>query len=126
MNQWKAHFTRICVLTLFWVLIGFRDVGFAQSGAWYSLTGKRLNELRSAAPQSDPLKIRSVFLFPAAGKEDPGVSSPKRLTMPVAWKYEELAFFCRIEVKLERLAKIPIKFRLGEVQEVEKLEGKYK
>lgn len=42
-----------------------------------------------------------------------------------AWAYEDLAFFCKIEVQLERATKIPIKFRLGEVQQVERMEGKY-
>ncbi|MFK7935453.1 MAG: hypothetical protein AB8G22_18200 [Saprospiraceae bacterium] len=42
-----------------------------------------------------------------------------------AWSYEELAFFCKIEVQMEKAAKLPIKFRLGEVQQVERMEGKY-
>ena len=36
----------------------------------------------------------------------------------------ELAFFCRIEVELEKSAKLPVKFRLGDVQYVDWLEGK--
>jgi len=37
----------------------------------------------------------------------------------------ELAFFCRIEVKLEKSSKIPVRFRLGEVQAVDAKEGKW-
>ena len=37
----------------------------------------------------------------------------------------ELAFFCRLEVKMEKAAKLPVKFRLGDVQQVDMLEGKY-
>lgn len=40
------------------------------------------------------------------------------------YNYDELAIFCKLEVKMEKSAGIPIKFRLGEVNEVEKLEGK--
>lgn len=38
----------------------------------------------------------------------------------------ELAFFCRIEVQLEKSTNIPVRFRLGEVQAVDKKEGKWK
>lgn len=37
----------------------------------------------------------------------------------------ELAFFCRLEVKIEKAAKLPVKFRLGDVQQVDYLEGKH-
>ena len=40
-------------------------------------------------------------------------------------KNNELAFFCRIEVKLEKSSKIPVRFRLGEVQAVDAKEGKW-
>lgn len=46
--------------------------------------------------------------------------------MPKAWAYEDLAFFCKIEVQMEKTAKLPIKVRIGEVQQVEKMEGKLK
>ena len=35
-----------------------------------------------------------------------------------------LAFFCRQEIKFEKVTKIPFKFRLGSVQQVDYLEGK--
>ncbi len=41
-----------------------------------------------------------------------------------AYSYDKLAFFCKIEVKLEKQTKLPIKVRLGEVNYTEKLEGK--
>ncbi len=46
------------------------------------------------------------------------------------WSYQkhyhdDLGFFCKIELQLEQKAKLPIKFRLGEVQYVERMEGKY-
>ena len=36
-----------------------------------------------------------------------------------------LAFFCRIEVLLEKKNGIPIKFRLGDIDKVDQLEGKF-
>ncbi len=44
--------------------------------------------------------------------------------MPQAWCYSDLAFFCKIEVKMEKAARFPVKFRLGDVQYVDQLEGK--
>ncbi len=44
---------------------------------------------------------------------------------PRAWSYQDLAFFCKLEVKLEKATHLPIKFRLGEVQYAENREGKY-
>ena len=40
-------------------------------------------------------------------------------------KNGELAFFCKIEVELEKSSKIPVRFRLGEVQAVDAKEGKW-
>lgn len=41
------------------------------------------------------------------------------------FQVEDLPVFCRLEVKLESAVRFPVKFRLGEVQYVERLEGKY-
>jgi hypothetical protein len=41
-----------------------------------------------------------------------------------AYNYNDLAIFCKLEVKMERAAGLPIKFRLGEVNYVEQMEGK--
>lgn len=43
----------------------------------------------------------------------------------IEFKVCDLPTFCRIEVQMEKATKIPVKFRLGEVQYVERLEGKY-
>lgn len=40
--------------------------------------------------------------------------------------YEDLAFFCRLEVKMEQTLRFPVKFRLGDVAYVDWLEGKRK
>ena len=48
----------------------------------------------------------------------------QHLPLPQAWCYNDLAFFCKIEVKMEKAVRFPIKFRLGDVQYVDRLEGK--
>lgn len=44
--------------------------------------------------------------------------------LPAAWCYRDLAFFCKLEVKMEKAARFPVKFRLGDVEYVDRLEGK--
>lgn len=44
--------------------------------------------------------------------------------IPKAYCYDDLAIFCKLEVKLEKTFKFPVKIRLGEVNYVEMLEGK--
>jgi hypothetical protein len=43
---------------------------------------------------------------------------------PKAWCYADLAFFCKLEIRMEKAARFPIKFRLGDVSYVDWLEGK--
>lgn len=37
----------------------------------------------------------------------------------------QLGFFCKVELKIEHKARVPVKFRLGTVQYTDQLEGKY-
>ena len=43
---------------------------------------------------------------------------------PNCYSYNDLAFFCKLEVIMEKQTQLPVKFRLGEFNEVERLEGK--
>ncbi len=52
-------------------------------------------------------------------------TSNSLIEIPKAYHYENLAFFCKVEVDLEKASKFPIKFRLGDVEYVDRLEGKY-
>ncbi|NBU36411.1 MAG: hypothetical protein EBS35_07540 [Bacteroidetes bacterium] len=40
-------------------------------------------------------------------------------------KSRPMAFFCRIEVILEKKNGVPIKFRIGDIDKVDQLEGKF-
>lgn len=44
--------------------------------------------------------------------------------VPLVYSYNDLAFFCKVEVKLEKVVQFPVKFRLGSVDYVDYLEGK--
>lgn len=52
-----------------------------------------------------------------------------RLSVPVVagnFYVTQLGFFCKQEIKLEKITKIPFKFRLGSVESCDRLEGKFK
>ena len=40
------------------------------------------------------------------------------------YRYTELGFFCKIDVKLEQKVGLPVRFRLGTADYVDRLEGK--
>jgi hypothetical protein len=54
----------------------------------------------------------------------PAPLAPTPTTLPSPWAYEHLGMFCKLDVQLERRAKFPVVFRLGDVQQVEAWEGK--
>ena len=93
------------------------------------ISGRSIVELRKGR---EPIPVRKKL---AGATLSAKASLPDRLefmrllpparTFPQVYKYEELGVFCKLEVQMEKLAKFPVKFRLGEVQYVEKMEGKY-
>ncbi len=70
------------------------------------------------APDSMPYPLSAV------------ATSPKIFTPPVflspSYYAAHLGFFCKQEIKLEKTAKIPFKFRLGSVEDCDRMEGKRK
>jgi hypothetical protein len=105
--------------------------GQAQSVSW-RIEGKSLMELRREQGRAAPLPnvfvpfYRLHYLSPFSTRKK-GLNRMLLAAdpLPGAYRYEDLAFFCRIEVQMERAFKFPVKFRLGEVQYVERMEGKY-
>lgn len=73
--------------------------------------------------QSTPLFADSTKTQTTLPQQYP--ANPLQVTpIPKAYCYEDLAIFCKLEVKLEKTLKFPVKIRLGEVNYVEMLEGK--
>lgn len=52
-------------------------------------------------------------------------STPPFFLSP-AYYAAHLGFFCKQEIKFEKTAKIPFKFRLGSVEDCDRMEGKRK
>lgn len=65
-----------------------------------------------------PAQARPISLLKPAPIEL--TSSP----LPSPWAYQHLGMFCKLDVQLERRAKFPVLFRLGDVQQVDAWEGK--
>ena len=74
-----------------------------------------------------PPQYPTVFLQKNVSKViDNQVIAPKKsLTVPSVFSVEALPFFCKIEYKMGLNQKVPLKFRLGDVQYVDQLEGKH-
>ena len=53
-------------------------------------------------------------------------NSTSCMLAPKAYNYHLLGAFCKIDVQLEKVVQMPVKFRLGTVNYVDKLEGKGK
>jgi len=49
--------------------------------------------------------------------------SPDR--SPRIYNYHEIGIFCKLDVKLDKISKLPVRFRLGTQEIVDRKEGKY-
>lgn len=119
-NVMKELRMKKLILSITFLLIAL--IGNAQ------ISGKSIPELRrEAAPTFQYSNIPAFqYSFPpilrfSSFKYDKIDSKP---SVPIIYSYHELAFFCKVEVKLEKAVKLPIKFRLGDVDYVDWLEGK--
>ncbi len=94
-----------------------------QSG--YSISGKSIYELKS--PIAAPIKLptKSLAFLPKNSFAQQQDLPPLKQQLLAPYSVKDLAFFCRLEVKLEKKIGLPFKFRLGEVQYTERMEGKY-
>lgn len=74
-------------------------------------------------PRLSPLSVR---VFPPFSNSLPGRKTELRAMPEISadYSYQNLGIFCKWEVQLEKKARIPVRFRLGEVQYVDRLEGK--
>ena len=54
------------------------------------------------------------------------ISSMNRAVIPPDFYIRQLPFFCRQEIKFEKVTRIPFKFRVGTVEDCDRMEGKFK
>ena len=90
--------------------------------------GLSLDKLKTSGKSVGiPPQYSTVFLQKKAFKsiDNQIVSDKKPLAVPCVFSVETLPFFCKIEYKMGLNQKLPVKFRLGDVQYVDQLEGKH-
>jgi hypothetical protein len=94
------------------------------------ISGKSIPELRCEA--LPVLQLSKTPFFQHANTPFPQYAHFKssfflqKTAVPIIYSYQNLAFFCKLEVQLEKAVKLPVKFRLGDVEYVDWLEGKRK
>ncbi len=75
-----------------------------------------------------PPQYRASFLLKKTGQKVDAQTSVNQTPRPIPLVFcvETLPFFCKIEHKMGLNQKFPLKFRLGDVQYVDEMEGKRK
>jgi hypothetical protein len=63
--------------------------------------------------------VNTGFLF-----NNPNFTQPAKDILPGDYYTTQIGFFCRQEIKFEKITKIPFRFRLGSVEACDRLEGK--
>ncbi len=119
MKDWKKY---IGVLL---ILCGLFTNGFAQA----KLTPQNNDHLfpTTNINSSFPTSFLSLNnIVDAPNFQLPNNNNTSCMLAPKAYNYHLLGAFCKIDVQLEKVVKMPVKFRLGTVNYVDKLEGKGK
>ena len=99
---------------LFFCMIFVRSLTFAQEKL---PENKQLSLLELTKTVSEPTFYQ--LTHPSNRRETPALLSPQ-------FYAAHLGFFCKQEIKMEKITKIPLRFRLGSIGECDRLEGKIK
>lgn len=114
-------------LSILWMLVFILSLPApvcAQEDLPVPAPGLYMPELRDARPSFLPLPLMPRLY----GFRDFANTTESLRThpQPRAYQFKELALFCKIEVKMEKALRIPIRMRLGDVPYVDWMEGKRK
>jgi len=91
----------------------------------YRVSGKSLIDLQKEIP--DEVVFKSTRIIPthrALPIATEKVLLPQNVMNLSSYYWKELGFFCKVELKMEQRTHFPVKFRLGTVEYVDRLEGK--
>ncbi len=114
-------------IQLIWLLAfiwGFHAPVSAQEAFGGIAPGLYMPALQDSKPSF--LKLYRVpGNFPALSTANP-LRYLRTTPQPLTYQYKELALFCKMEVKLEKALRFPIRMRLGDVPYVDWMEGKRK
>ena len=118
-EKWKYYILVSCFLILCSTCLPAQNT--------YKISGKSLLELRGEQLSKPLIFSTQSRLIPFNFTNvTPQTLTQKIQTLSLSETYwEELGFFCKMEIKMEQKARFPVKFRLGTVDYVDRLEGKY-
>jgi hypothetical protein len=102
----------------------FVGITFICLNAQAQTVGLSISDIK-IPPQYLSLKKEKLHLKSSFDIDNQQVVNNKPRPIPTIFSVETLPFFCKIEYKLGLNNKLPVKFRLGDVQYVEQLEGKH-
>ena len=115
-------------MTLHKILLIAFSLTFLAHSMTAQTVGLSLDKLKTSRKSLEtPPQYSTVFLQKKVLKsiDNQTVIDKKPSVVPCVFSVETLPFFCKIEYKMGLNQKLPVKFRLGDVQYVEQLEGKH-
>lgn len=90
----------------------------------WRIAGKSIPQLRQNLKPTPTLNFWNQISLATVHEKQKSQMLVSPATFPQWYSENHLPFFCKMEVKMEKAIKFPVKVRLGEVQYVEKMEGK--
>lgn len=112
-------------MTKFHLFLCFALLSVAARAQSFS-AGKNLHELRQAVYAGTLLKNRDRLFRPASPfrklESRSGIQPTESRVFLPQWTPDDLPLFCKIEHKMGRRMAVPLKFRLGSVEYVDRLE----
>ncbi|NJL74194.1 MAG: hypothetical protein HC892_03275 [Saprospiraceae bacterium] len=118
----NASIKTYCLYCL--LLFGVTNLAQGQTSA--AISGLSIPELHTKPKYSFARKsVLYWYSIPSSNYQSSITKSPNAHLELSKDYYQHLGFFCKIEIQMERQAKMPVRFRLGEVDYVNRLEGKY-
>jgi len=114
----------------FIVVLTLLKISVLGQGLWGKPFPNHLSPALDHLPVSTMGLTLKARFAPASTNADPQamLAFPHSLPEPVSSDFysRNSGFFCRQEWKVEKAIAFPIRFRLGSVAEVDRLEGKYR
>jgi hypothetical protein len=96
----------------------------------YQITGKSIMELKNERVAPPPYASFFTPTLLEVGPQKLPAQLDQYFTLsadaaPKVYQYDELGMFCKFEVQIEKRTRFPVKIRLGEVEAVDRKEGKW-
>ncbi len=108
------------------VLILFFAVPCSPITAQVELNFSKWQSLQKDQPMLAFAKQQSQVSFYSSEKRNTSFKSVQNFTvrrLPEVCEYRELGFFCKLDLRLDKTMYMPFRFRLGNLEYVNKLEG---